>query len=243
MQTVRTLLVVSGLLVVTQPAVAEYQELPVTNGGAIAGHVRVSGEVPTLPAQPVYKEHETCGTTIPDQQLLVGKNGALRNAIVSLSKVKAGKAIPRGQAVTLDNVKCKFVPHVLTATVGQMIEIHNSDPFLHDAQALLGSQTLFNVAIPKGRTVRRPLAYAGLVNITCNVRHTWMHAYLLVAEHPYHTVTSESGEFRIDDVPPGTYTLHVWHELLGSVDREVTVESGKAATIDVTLQSVAAETP
>jgi plastocyanin len=243
MHRVRTLFTTACFLAVAVPGVAEYREGPVTNGGTIAGQVRVSGELPVLPAQPVYKHQETCGTTIPDQRLIVGNKGALRNAIVALMNVKAGKPIPRNQPVTLDNVKCAFVPHVLTASVGQMIQIHNSDPFLHDAQALLGTQTLFNVAVPKGRTVHRPLAYPGLVDITCNVRHTWMHAYLLIGENPYHTVTGESGEFRIGDVPPGTYTLHVWHELLGSVDREVTVESGKTSTVDVTLHAVAAETP
>ena len=243
MHTVRTLLVLSILALAAQPVVAQYQEVAVTNGGTIIGHVRVSGEIPALPPQTVYKEQATCGTTIPDQRLLVDKSRGLRNAIVSLVDVKAGKPIARDQPVALDNVKCMFVPHVLTASVGQMIEIHNSDPFLHDAQALLGPQTLFNVAVPKGRTVRRPLAYAGLINIICNVRHTWMHAYLFVAEHPYHTVTNANGEFRIDGVPPGTYTLRAWHELLGSVDRPVTVEGNKTATVDVTLQSVAAETP
>ena len=165
---------------------------------------------------------------------------ALRYAVVSLTDITAGKAVPRDRAVTLDNVKCAFVPHVAAASVGQMLVIHNTDPFLHDAHALLGERTLFNVAIPKGMTVRKPLAYAGLIHINCNV-HTWMHAYLFVAEHPYDTVTDDAGEFGIDGIPPGTYTLRVWHELLGSSERTVTVQAGKATSVDVDLQSVAAE--
>jgi plastocyanin len=240
MQRWQRVLIVSSLVIATNSAGAEYRELAVTNGGSIAGSVRVTGEVPVLPPQPVFKEQAVCGTSLPDQRLLVGHNGALRNAVVHLTDVRAGKAVPRDRPVTLDNVKCAFVPHVLTATVGQMLILHNSDPFLHDAQAMLGPRTLFNVAIPKGHTVRKPLAYPGLVDITCNVRHTWMHAYLFVAEHPYHTVTGEGGEFVIDQVPPGTYTLSVWHELLGSVDRQVTVEGGKTATVDLTLSAAAA---
>jgi len=236
-----------GLLVMTclflvSPAVAEYQEVVVDNGGSITGHVRVSGEVPTLPPQPVFKEHDVCGTTIRDERLVVGSGGALRDVVVRLTDVKAGKAVPRDRPLLLDNVKCAFAPHVATATVGQMLDIRNRDPFLHDAHALLGAQTLFNVAVPKGKTLRKPLAYAGLIRINCNV-HTWMHAYLFVAEHPYHTVTGEDGGFVIDGVPPGTYTLSVWHELLGSVERQVEVQSGKATTAEISLSAAAPEAP
>lgn len=239
----RVLLAAGALVVLSHPVSAQYQEVAVSNGGAIHGHVRVIGDVPKLPPQPVFKEHETCGTTTTDERLLVGTNGDLRNAVAYLENIHAGKAVPRTQAVTLYNRKCAFVPHVLSASVGQTLEIHNDDPFLHDAHALLGSRTVFNVAIPKGHTVHRLLADPGLIYINCNVRHTWMHAYLFVADHPYHSVSDESGRFAIDNVPPGTYTLSVWHELLGSVDRQVTVEAGKTTTLDVELQAAATETP
>jgi plastocyanin len=246
MRSVRTLLVVTLVATWLSPprhsSAAEYREEAVTNGGTIAGHVQVTGEIPTLPPQPVFKEQEVCGKTMPDERLLVGKGGSLRNAVVYLEDVKAGKPVARDQAVKLENAKCAFVPHVLTATVGQMLEIHNDDPFLHDAHALLGSQTLFNVAVPKGRTVRKPLAYAGLVHINCNA-HTWMHAYLYVANDPYHVVTDSDGAFQLTDVPPGTYTLHVWHEMLGSADRKVTVAAGKTATVNFALHTAPPKAP
>ena len=242
MQRRRIVLVVSGCLAIAWPAAAEYREVNVDNGGSITGHVHVTGEVPALPPQPVFKEQEVCGTTMRDERLIVGSGGALRNAVVHLTEVKAGKAVPRERPVALENAKCAFVPHVATAAVGQTLTIHNSDPFLHDAHALIGARTLFNIAVPKGKTVRKPLAYPGLIHINCNVRHTWMHAYLFVAEHPYHAVTGDDGGFVLDGVPPGKYTLSVWHELLGSVEREVEVQSGKVATADIALP-VAAEIP
>jgi hypothetical protein len=241
MQGLRALLLISSVVAATAPAAAAYREIPVENGGSITGHVRVVGDVPALPPQPVFKQQETCGTTVPDERLVLGANKALRYAVVSLTDITAGKPVPRDRAVTLDNVKCAFAPHVVAASVGQMLIMHNSDPFLHDAHALMGERTLFNVAIPKGMTVRKPLAYAGLIHINCNVRHTWMHAYLFVAEHPYDTVTNDAGQFTIDGIPPGTYTLRVWHELLGSSERSVTVAAGQATTVDVDLQAVAAE--
>jgi plastocyanin len=222
---------------------AEYREVPVTNGGTVSGVVLAAGDVPILPPQPVFKQLDVCGDTVPDERLVVGPGGALANAVVALIDVPAGKPVPRDGSVVLDNRKCAFVPHVISATVGQTLEIRNSDSTLHDAHAWLGTRSLFNVGILPERTRRQPLTDTGLVQINCNIRHTWMHAYLFVAPDPYHAVTGANGRFTIDQVPPGTYTLRVWHELLGSIERPVTVESDKTATVDVALPVVASVPP
>src|SRR5438093_1520717 len=147
MQRAAIALVAGSLLILPEPVMAAYREIAVANGGGISGRVRVTGETPKLPPQPVFKQKETCGVSVPDERLVVDSGGTLRNAVVALTNLEAGKAIPRDTAVAVDNENCRFVPHVLTATVGQMLNIHNSDPFLHDAHALLGSRTLFNVAV------------------------------------------------------------------------------------------------
>jgi plastocyanin len=207
------------------------------------GTVRVTGEFAPLPPQPVFKEKEYCSTTVPDERLIVDSAGRVAGAVVHLEGLEAGKPVPRGEPVRLDNRKCAFVPHVVAASVGQTLEMHNEDPFLHDAHAIRGSDTLFNLAIPKGRTVRYRLTSPGIAHVTCNVRHTWMHAYLFVAEDPYHAVSGPAGEFVLDDVPPGTYTITVWHELLGSRARRVTVAPDTRVTVDFELDSVAPEKP
>jgi plastocyanin len=227
------------LCMLTDSAAAQYREEAVADGGAITGTVLVAGDIPVLPAQPVFKELGVCGSSTPDERLVAGPGGALRNAVVHLVDIPAGKPIVRDQPVVFDNVKCAFVPHVLAASVGETLEIHNADPFLHDAHAWLGTRTLFNVGILPGHTSRQPLTDAGLVHINCNVRHTWMHAYLFVADNPYHAVTGPDGRFILDQVPPGTYKVRVWHELLGSIEAPVTVESGKTATVNLALPATA----
>lgn len=233
------LLIMSALLVSSGTPAFAYHEQAVEDGGVIAGQVRVVGEVPKLPPHEVYKHQETCGVKIPDERIIVGENGALANVVVYLNEAWAGKPIDVQHPVILDNKNCVFLPHVLSATVGQTLEIHNSDPFLHDAHARIGPRTIFNRAIMHGKSVRELLREPGLVHINCNVRHTWMQAYLFVADHPYHTVTGVDGKFRIEDVPPGTYKLEFWHEMLGSEEREVSVDPGQTTTVNIELNAEA----
>lgn len=225
-------------LAATGSAAGAYRQITVRDGGTIVGHVRVAGDVAPLPPQPVFKEKAYCGETMPDDRLVIDGAGNLAGAVVHLVDIHAGKAIPN-TAVTLENRKCEFVPHVLSATVGQTLEIHNEDPFLHDAHAILGPRTLFNLAILKDRTVRRLLEDPGITHINCNLRHTWMHAYLFVTENPYHDVSANDGLYTLEEVPPGTYRIAVWHELLEGREREVTVAPGREVTVDFALQAVA----
>jgi plastocyanin len=203
--------------------------------GTIAGTIRLAGTPPNRPPLQVFKHKEVCGETVPDDRLVIGPGGGVRYAIVTVTGVTGGKKPERDHTVVLGNRGCRFVPHVLTAEVGQWLEIHNDDAVLHNADARIGQDTVFNVAVTPGRQVRKPLARAGLIAITCDVRHTWMSAFVDVTDHPYHTVTDAYGAYEIRDVPAGTYTLRVWHEELGTREQPVTVKSGETATADVTF--------
>jgi plastocyanin len=166
MPTLRVLLVAIWSCLAAHGAAAAYREVPIADGGTISGTVRVAGDVPVLPPQPVYKQLEFCGASVADQRLVVGSGGALANAVVHLVDVTAGKPVPRDRPVVLDNVKCAFVPHVCSATVGQTLEIHNADPFLHDAHAWLGARSLFNVGIlPTHTSVNRWLTRGSSTSI------------------------------------------------------------------------------
>jgi plastocyanin len=201
--------------------------------GTLAGTVRLAGSAPMRPPLPVYKSHQVCGNTIADERLVVGPGGGVRYAVVTVEEVRDGRMPERDVAIVLDNRLCHFEPHVQTAEVGQWVELRNSDPILHNADARMGQETLFNVALTPGREVRKPLARAGLITVTCDVRHTWMKAFIMVAEHPYHTVTDAEGAYEIRGLPAGAYTVRVWHEELGTQEQRATIVAGEVATLDI----------
>jgi carboxypeptidase family protein len=209
--------------------------------GTVTGTIRLTGPPPARPAMPVFKHAEVCGAAVPDDRLVVAPEGGVRHAVVTIDGVPGGRKVEPDAVPTLNNLACRFEPHVQVAEVGQTLELRNGDPILHNADARLGAETLFNVALPPARVVRKTLSRPGLIAITCDVRHTWMSAFVVVAEHPYHTVTDAEGVYEIRGIPPGRYTLEVWHETLGTLERPVTVEPASTVVMDAAYPAEAGE--
>jgi plastocyanin len=208
-----------------------YQEIVVEAGGTMHGQVVFHGSPPARTFLPVYKNRDICGNQVLDESLLVGPSGEISNVVAVLEGIAAGKSASSTLAV-LDNRSCAFVPRVQTVTVGQLLELRNSDPILHDAHARLNFRgTLFNVGLPVWRRVRHQFRDPGLVVVDCNVLHTWMRAYIIVTEHPYATVTDIEGRFTLGHVPAGQYTLHLWHERLGRQTTAVSVTANQAVSL------------
>jgi len=62
-----------------------------------------------------------------------------------------------------------------------------------------------------------------------------MKGWLVVAQHPYYALTDETGSFEIANIPPGTYTLELWHETLGKQTRKVTVKAKQKTKVSFKL--------
>ena len=213
-----------------------YQETRVENGGTIRGQVFLRGTLPPPQFLPVHKNREVCGEQMPDESLQVGPNSEVKNVAVVLEGVRAGKPKPSSLAV-LDNARCAFVPRVQTMVVGQELALRNSDPILHTVHARQHSRgTLFNVGLPVWRRVQQTLLTPGLMVIDCDVLHTWMRAYIIVTEHPYATVTDAEGRFTLDHVPPGVYTLSLWHEQLGTQESPIQLQSDQQISVTLTYR-------
>ena len=203
--------------------------------GSIAGTIRFPGDPPPPGVLSVYKEQAFCGSLVPDQSLLVAPGGGLGNVVVTLHGPELDRRKPRPRAIQLDNIGCRFAPHVQAAPAGSSLLLLNSDHILHDAHARIGSRTLFNDGLPRWRKVTRILRQPGVMKIICELHHAWMSAYIVVTSNPFFAVTGLDGRYAIDGIPPGTYEARFWHERLGRVSRRVVVSPGKTRRLDVVL--------
>jgi plastocyanin len=190
--------------------------------GSVSGTVSVAGAYQRPKPLPVFKNRSFCGSAVPNETLLIGTDGGLRNAVVLL-RLLDGKAPTQPSAVILDNKHCAFTPHVQVATVGSELQLKNSDPILHTVHARMGQETLFNVGLPTWRRVTKRLDRAGVVRIDCDVLHTWMSAAIVVADTPYFAVTDVNGSFVVDKLPIGSYQVDIWHEKLGTKTLKLSV--------------------
>ncbi len=198
-----------GLHGVARPALT-YVEAPVAEGGVLVGRVRFGGELPKGEPVAVRKNTDVCGEHKPFQALVVGAAKGVRDTVVALEGIERGKRAPDFE---LDNAKCLFVPHVSAVMAGAKVRIRNSDPILHNTHGFLDRQTVFNIALPtKNQVVEitQRIKKPGVVEVVCDA-HTHMRAWIVVRENPYFAVSDDSGQFRIDEIPPGRYRVTAWH--------------------------------
>lgn len=128
-----------------------------------------------------------------------------------------------------------FVPHVLAVVAGTTVDFPNNDRTYHNVFSLSKTKS-FNLgryAAGKFKSVRfdRP----GIVRVFCDI-HSHMSAYILVFAHRYFVVADDEGRYRLDNVPPGTYTVVAWNEATPLETRRVVVpDSGGEVEVNFLL--------
>jgi plastocyanin len=153
------------------------------------------------------------------------------NLVVSLD-APGLKVTPPSAPVVIDQKDMHFVPHVVAIVKGGTVKWLNDDTVAHNVFSPEGGYDLgtWQHGQSKEHTFAKPGVYTQLCRL-----HPEMEGFVDVLATPYFAVTSADGTFDIKGVPPGTYTLHVWSEKLKGVTKKITVESGKPATVDLTL--------
>jgi plastocyanin len=202
--------------------------------GKVTGKVTLTGLAPKLANLPVTRDMKTCGTSKPDEALEVGQGGGVKNAVLWIVD---GPKPAKGEKAkaTLDQKQCDFVPHVLAIPAGATLDIVNGDKLFHNVHSREGDRTVFNYAMPvPNHVIPRPLNQAGLLRITCDV-HPWMRAWVDVLPTTAFAVTDDTGNYTIDDIPPGKHKLKLWHERLGEREEDIEVPAGDTVQKDISL--------
>lgn len=211
-------------------ALLSCSSLAAAQGSSITGIVTTTAK--GTPPVRVTIDQKVCGNELPDEAIVVDAQGHLANAVVMLTGVKRPAT---GDAV-VSNEKCRFGPRVQIVRPNATVKTTSKDAVLHTTQAQLESgKIVFNVALPLANmTISKPVGAAGPVRLSCNT-HPWMRGWMIVTDEAA-AVTSADGRFRIDNVPPGTYELRVWHESLKAVAQKVIVVAGKPTDANFLLR-------
>jgi hypothetical protein len=174
------------------------------------------------------------GKPVYDASLITGKDGALANAFVYIQSGLEGKSFePLKESVTLDQHGCLFVPRVIGLGTSTMLDVKNSDPVSHNIHPMPKNNREWGQQQGPGAPDlehRFPRAEV-MIPVKCNV-HSWMHAYIGVMEHPYFAVTGADGAFDLKNLPPGDYTVAVWHEKLGDQTKRVHIAASQNEAVD-----------
>jgi plastocyanin len=158
------------------------------------------------------------------------------DAVVYLQQAP-GTFAPPAMPADMDQRSMQFVPHVLPVIAGTTVRFLNSDPTPHNVFS--PDNEKYNLGTwPQGQTkdhvfakcAKSPCVYVQL----CRV-HPEMEAYVVVLQNPFFAVTSKDGHYKIDGVPPGTYSVAAWHAKGKAQPKPVTVDVSKPATVDFVL--------
>jgi plastocyanin len=110
----------------------------------------------------------------------------------------------------IDQVDKQFVPYVKPVFVGSKVRFPNSDHVRHQVYSFSPAKK-FELPL-YGGTDAPPVVFdkPGVVVLGCNI-HDWMVGYIYVSETPFFAKTEAAGTATIEDMPPGEYTVRVWH--------------------------------
>lgn len=136
----------------------------------------------------------------------------------------------------MDQQNETFVPHILAIVAGTTVDFPNNDRTYHNVFSLSKTKSFNLGRYAAGRSESVRFDRPGIVRVFCDI-HAHMSAYILVFSHRYFVVTDEEGRYRLDNVPPGTYTVVAWNESTIQEARRVVVpDSGGEVEANFSLE-------
>jgi len=206
--------------------------------GSIAGKLTLQGE-PRDSVVAVANDPKVCGDSAAVHQT-VTDGTSLGNVLVWIDGIDAGKPLPDVRRETLTIEHCRFEPRILAVTAKTTINVFSRDHATHqmDFYREGADEPIEHIrTVDEGAVVpsEKIASVPGIVEIRCK-EHGFARGYVAVFDHPYFAVTDESGAFKIEGLPPGTYTVKIWHERLAQpMTQRVVVQPSGESRLDTSV--------
>src|SRR5688572_24761472 len=195
--------------------------------GAIRGRVDVRRVVPLPERRPLPAELGFPGARDIAES---------RRAVVYLETAPAAALEARDPGRgRMDQRNETFLPHMLAVDAGTVVDFPNNDGTYHNVFSLSKAKRFDLGRYARGRSKAVRFDRPGVVRVFCDI-HSHMSAFVLVFSHPFYATTDDDGRYRIDDIPPGTYTVAAWYEGTARETRSITIPAqGGPVDLDFTI--------
>jgi len=191
--------------------------------GSLRGRVEIRRALPPPERRPGVAELNSPGVRdVPDR----------RRAVVYLETAPRGAFEDREpQRGRMDQRNETFLPNVLAITVGTVVDFPNNDSTYHNVFSLSKPRRFDLGRYAKGRSKAVRFDRPGVVRVFCDI-HSHMSAFIIVFNHRYFDTTDAEGRYRIDAIPPGTYSVAAWHDGATRETRTVTIPESGTVEVD-----------
>jgi plastocyanin len=178
------------------------------------------------------------GTTVTGRVSLLDKDNRaatdVDQAVVWLVGAHATPAAPDTVEMATENKQ--FVPRLVLLPVGSTVAFPNHDPFNHNVFSLSPEQPFDLGLYGRGGAKTVTFSKPGIIRVYCNV-HAQMRSLIVVRESGLVTQPGADGSFKLEQVPPGDYVLHVWHERAPELTEQLKVGTAAPAPVTLTLDA------
>ena len=199
----------------------------------LSATVSFTGEEPLPMEVPKKrKDAEFCKDEEIKHNAIVVADGKLKDVWVGIWNEQVSGDYEAKETPKIDQKGCVYHPRVFGLMPGQEFEVVNSDPTMHNVKVTMGTKPIFNSGQPKGADpIKKSFEDAGVYRFQCDV-HSWMRAFGIVTDNPFHAVSGDDGTVKVEKIPAGKYKVVAWHSFFGKKEQEVEFKDGEEAKVE-----------
>jgi hypothetical protein len=203
------------------------------------------------------------------QEFIIGSDGGMQDAVVTVQDVRKGKSFPPIKPEFVSE-NCMFHPvdiapsehtflsedgrvhheHPLVRVIQnhQPISVVNRDPVFHNGQIFQNERgnIILNFPLPVSDDPRGGVIHLDpgkrIAQLICGM-HEFMQGWMFSVDNPYYALTKKDGAFKIDQIPPGSYRVIVWHPHLKPIEKELTVSDDNAVELNFEFDAATVKRP
>lgn len=229
-----------GLLLLLLPGLTQAEvSLPAATG-SIHGKVKVTRKL--ISQRMRFRLYQSVDPQ-PPPTIEEERNDEWRNIVIYLESEASMPALQKSHQAhpQITQLGETFFPHVLPVVKGSTVEFPNEDPIFHNVFSLSRTKSFDLGRYPKGVSKSVTFDETGIVPVFCHL-HSDMSAIILVLDNPYFSVPDSEGQYLVEGVPPGSYTIVAWHERSERIDLQVEVRAGEDVELNITVPITDEET-